>query len=67
VLPGGRQNDQIAYRDWRLILGLERKTGDTMTMFFEAGYVFQRQLEYDSGRGDFDPDDTAMLRIGVSY
>ncbi|MBT4863897.1 MAG: hypothetical protein HON53_02090 [Planctomycetaceae bacterium] len=67
VLPGGRRNDQIAYRDWRLILGLERKTSDAMTMFFEAGYVFQRQLEYDSGRGDFDPDDTAMLRIGVSY
>lgn len=67
VLPGRRRNDRIAYRDWRLMLGLERKTGDGTTMFLETGYVFQRQLEYRSGRGDFDPDDTAMLRVGVSY
>jgi hypothetical protein len=67
VLPGGRRKDQIAYRDWRLMLGLERKTGDGATMFFEAGFVFQRELEYDSGRGDFDPDNAGILRVGVSY
>lgn len=67
VLPGGRRKDQIAYRDWRLMLGLERKTGDGATIFMKAGFVFQRELEYDSGRGDFDPDNTGMLRVGVSY
>jgi len=36
-------------------------------MFFEVGFVFQRELEYDSGRGDFDPDNAGILRVGVSY
>ncbi|MCH7688171.1 MAG: hypothetical protein IH899_16065, partial [Planctomycetes bacterium] len=67
VVPAAIRKDRIAYTDWRLMLGLERKTTDGRTMFLEAGYVFNRKLKYNSGLGDFDPDDAAMLRAGLAY
>lgn len=65
-----RQNgrDDIAsYRDYRLMLGLEQRNTPAWTAAVEAGYVFGRALEYESGRGDYDPDDTFLLRLALSH
>jgi len=61
------RKDIATYSDWRLILGLETKSVTGRRWLLEAGYVFNRQLEYDSGPGDFDPGDTAMLRAGLTF
>ncbi len=67
VVPQAVLKDVASYTDWRMIVGLERKMTDGATMFLEAGYVFNRELEYKSGIGDFDPGETAMLRVGLRY
>ena len=62
-------DDMIAYRDWRVTLGYETKVKDfsALSWFGEVGYVFNRQLEYRSGFGDFDPKSAGLMRLGVSY
>lgn len=67
VIPPSAGDDMIAYRDWRLMIGLESNRPEGVTKFVEAGYVFNRELEYKSGLGDFDPDETFMLRGGLRY
>ena len=67
VVPAVLRKDVIAYTDWRLMFGLEQKATDGGTMFVEVGYVFNRELEYKSGLGNFDPESTAMLRAGLTY
>ena len=59
--------DEVSYRDFRVKLGVERKTIAGVSGQVEVGYVFGRQLEYRSGTPDFEPDDTVMLRSGWSY
>ena len=63
------QDDMIAYRDWRAVLGYESKVKDfkAISWFTELGVVFHRQLEYSSGHGSFNPDPTGMIRFGVWY
>ncbi len=64
-----RMDDIATYSDWRAVLGWEQKptNGNGSTNFFEIGYVFNRELEYKSGIGDFDPSATFMLRSGARY
>jgi hypothetical protein len=59
--------DVITSRDYRAILGLERKITDGIDQRFEVGYVFEREIEFDSGTPDFYPGDTVMLRLGLVY
>jgi hypothetical protein len=61
--------DQVDYNDIRVYLGLEWKPVDCMrgiSGFVEAGYVFDRELDYRSGPR-VDLDETIMLRAGVAY
>jgi hypothetical protein len=60
-------SDQAAYSDLRLMLGLERKSDLGPMAFVEAGWVFNRHLEYESGTPDFDPDDAFLLRAGIGF
>ena len=59
--------DTMAYRDLRLIFGFEQKYVNGRSFLLEAGYIFDRKVEYDSGIGDFDPGSTGMLRAGLIY
>ena len=52
------------YFDWRLMAVLETRYAKGCGWRVEAGYVFDRELNYDSGLGDFEPGDTLMVRIG---
>jgi hypothetical protein len=59
--------DIATLRDYRAIFGLERQVIGGLSTRMEVGYVFGRDLEYRSGRGDFEPDDTVLLRVGARY
>ncbi len=58
---------QVSLRDYRFILGLERKVLGGLNSRFEVGYVFGRRIRYTSGTPDFHPSDTVMLRGGLTY
>ncbi len=60
-------NDLVNYRDFRVILGAERKVEGGLNTWLEAAYLFGRRIEYDSATPDFDPCDSLMVRGGVSY
>jgi uncharacterized protein DUF6268 len=61
-------DDRIDYNDIRVIGGLEWETQTHIRGHIEAGYVFDREVVFVSGDpGKFKPDDTIMLRAGVSF
>jgi len=59
--------DKIDYTDIRVLVGVERKLPGALSSRFEVGYVFSREVEYDSATPNFEPDDTLLLRFGVTY
>lgn len=61
------RDDIASYRDYRLLVGLEQKRLERWAAAVEAGYVFGRELEYDSHRGDYSPDSTVLLRLALSH
>ena len=61
------RNDTASYRDYRFLLGLEQKRLEQWAAAVEAGYVFGRELEYESGRGDYSPSSTFILRLALSH
>jgi hypothetical protein len=60
-------NDILYYRDWRAMFGLERTSICGFSGRIEAGYVFGRQVEYDSDTRDVSLDSTSMVRAEISY
>jgi hypothetical protein len=61
-------NDRIDINDIRAIVGTEWMTGRSWKGFFEAGYVFNRDVVYVADPGDsFSPPDSFMLRGGLAY
>ncbi len=60
--------DVANYSDWRIVLGQEWKRGLDSIFWAEIGYVFNRELSYNSGATpDFEPASTVMLRLGLGY
>lgn len=64
--PGG-VHDKVTLQDFRLLLGVERKLNGGTGYRAEVGYVFGRRATYLSGRGDFEPHDTILLRAGITF
>jgi len=60
-------DDVVAYRDYRLIVGYERVRSDEFRWLMEAGYVFNREIEYRSGMGNSSQTPTGMIRGGVAF
>jgi len=60
-------DDVLTYRDWRALLGVERKVIGGLDTRFEVGYVFSRSIEYTSGTPDFDPPGTVLMRGVLTY
>jgi hypothetical protein len=60
-------NDNATYRDLRLIFGWEAVEADHLSSALEFGYVFDRDLSYRSGVGDYDPPEGWMLRLTARY
>jgi Domain of unknown function (DUF6268) len=59
--------DVFASRDFRLILGLERKIIGGLSHRVEAGYVFNREIKLASDGDEIDLDDSFLLRAGIVY
>lgn len=60
-------DDIATYSDWKLNLGFEQRYQNGRSLLLEVGYVFNREIEYRDGPGDFRPSDTYMLRAGIVY
>jgi len=60
-------NDVFNYRDYRLILGVQRKVLWGLDRHLEIGYIFGRKIEYESSTPDIFPNDTVMIRGGLTY
>jgi hypothetical protein len=60
--------DVLAYRDFRALMGVERKVIGGVSSRIEVGYVFNRDIKVASISGDDISLDTSMLlRAGISY
>lgn len=59
--------DIVTYNDYSAILGFHHYNIGQSEHAFELGYTFARELEYRSGVGDFDPEDTFFLRWSGHY
>lgn len=59
--------DTLTYRDYRFMLGIERKVNLRIGGYFEVGYVFGRELEYLSGPPPISPPGTVLVRGGLVY
>lgn len=62
-----RTNDVMTYRDLRLIGGLEFLKGKRLLGSVEAGWVFDRSLEFRTENGNQKPGDTALVRMTLAY
>jgi len=60
-------DDMLAYRDFRIMLGLERKIIGGLSHRIEVGYVFNREIKLASDGDEVDMDDSVLLRAGVVY
>ncbi|WP_428304168.1 DUF6268 family outer membrane beta-barrel protein [Lacipirellula sp.] len=65
--PSDQEIDTISYSDIRVVIGFERKILNGLATRFETGYVFARELDYQSATPDVSLDDTMMARVGVTY
>jgi hypothetical protein len=65
--PSNAEQDLLTYSDVRILAGYERKIIGGLTRRFEMGYVFARQLEFNSPTPEVDLDDTLFARVGLTY
>lgn len=67
VDQAGGTRGQVSMRDYRMLVGLERKRPDGGGCRVEAGWVFGRVTEFSSGQPDYDANDTFLVRAGATY
>lgn len=60
-------SDQVTMRDYRVLLGIERKSPSGAGRRLELGYVFGRVIEFNSATPDFEPDSALLLRAAWTY
>jgi hypothetical protein len=65
--PSSGMLDLVNYRDYRALVGYERKIIGGLNRRFEVGYVFGREVEYDIATPDVSLDDTLFVRTGLTY
>lgn len=63
------QADVVSLTEYRATIGVESIPIDLeeSSSFLEISFLFNRDLEYRSGIGNFQPDDTVMIRLGRRY
>jgi hypothetical protein len=60
-------DDLATYRDLRVCIGLEHNEKAGHWSAIEAGYLFNRRLEYSSGFGNTALPDAAIIRLVTRY
>lgn len=63
----GFGRDQMGYRDWRLMFGWESRELDGDRRIFEAGLVFDRELEFERRKTTLNLGNTALIRMGRTF
>ncbi|HBT75861.1 MAG TPA: hypothetical protein DEB39_02815, partial [Planctomycetaceae bacterium] len=59
--------DVLMYHDYQFLLGFERKRSLSFGWAVELGYMFGREIKYDSDYGKMNPEDMFFLRFKASY
>lgn len=68
VLRDSGLQDKVTLRDLRVMLGVERRKNGGANLRAEVGFVFAREIEYLSAPSAvFEPADTVLLRVGVTF
>lgn len=67
ILRESGDQDRVTYLDYRLLVGVERRLNGGAGFRLEAGYVFGREVEFESGDGNFAPRDTVLIRGGITF
>jgi hypothetical protein len=57
--------DVATYNDYQIVLAPDIAEKTRSIESFEIGYVFERDLKYRSGRGNFDPPETFFIRMVI--
>ncbi len=60
-------DDRFTYNDYRIGGGLEFLSYKGSSAFVDIAYVFNRQVLYQSGSGNFNPDPTLAISTGINY
>jgi hypothetical protein len=63
----GGADDVLSYRDFQWLIGIERKQKEGLSWQVEAGWLFGRKLEWESGVGDRDIDPAGIVRVMLTY
>lgn len=59
--------DKVTLQDFRIIGGIERRLDGGAGYRLEAGYIFGRRVDYLYYGGDFEPQDTFLVRAGITF
>lgn len=60
-------SDNFAYRDLRLMVGVEQKNPQGLGWFMEGGYIFNRQITFERTNQETDLDSTAGVQAGIRF
>ena len=63
----GGVSDELTLSDLRLVFGLEHLQPQNRSVFVEAGYIFNRSIEYTNIAFQQDLNAAMMLRMGVAF
>ncbi len=70
-LDGTTFTDVVSIGELKGLMGFEFRLGDDPKnmdiLFYEIGVAFNRDVEYESGYGDYSPDSTLYLRAGLTF
>lgn len=67
IRRGQDEFDMLTFVDWRVLLGLERRRPGGAAQRVEVGYVFEREIKFDSASPDATAGSTVMLRAGIDF
>lgn len=59
--------DLVTYSDLRFGCGIETRHISGISSFLEFGVSLNRELEYESGAGDYSPRSVSFLRAGLHF
>jgi hypothetical protein len=62
----GADSNRVQFTDWRVLGGFRWDTGWVQS-FAEAGYVFERDVEWDRGAGKYGVDGGFIGRVGIRF
>ena len=59
--------DELSLKDIRILFGLEKIVSGGGGWFFEAGFAFNRKIEYERDDADISLSDGVLLSGGWAY